>query len=163
MSDLKKLSMSELIAKHNELNPSSPVTEFKSLAAGRAAVETLEKKMTEPQTAPEGATDNSKYSTSGKRGPTQGVGNFAKELIKEGLDNKTVLERVLAQFPSAKTTTSCIAYYRTALKGGIKKKGAVVDPAVLEAKAQELLDKAKAAREAAAQAAKEQAAETQPA
>lgn len=153
MSDLKKMSMSELIAKHNELNPGSPVTEFKSLAAGRAAVQSLENRSMNTETTETGVVhttaDNSKYASNGKRGPTQGVGAFAKTLIQEGLDNKTILERVLAQFPSAKTTTSCIAYYRTALKGGIKRKGKAVDPAALEAKAAELMAAAAAARAAA--------------
>lgn len=147
MSDLKKMTMSELIAKHNELNPASPVTEFKNLAAARAAVSALEN----PGEAPaEGAApvagDTQKYNSSGKRGPTQGVGAFAKERIAEGKTNAEVLEAVKVQFPTAKTTTSCIAYYRTAMKKGVPGPS----PEELEAKAQALIAQAQAAREAAA-------------
>ena len=46
MTDLKKMTMSELIARYNELS-TTPVTEFKTLAAARAAVQSLENKMTE--------------------------------------------------------------------------------------------------------------------
>jgi hypothetical protein len=49
------------------------------------------------------------------RGPTQGVGVYAKSLILQGLTNKEVLAKVLAQFPTAKTSSSCIAYYRSKL------------------------------------------------
>ena len=158
MSDLKKMSMSELIAKHNELNPAAPVTEFKNLAAARAAVAALENPGAAPTTgaAPAPTTgDTQKYNSSGKRGPTQGVGAFAKEQIALGKTNAEVLEAVKAQFPTAKTTTSCIAYYRTAMKKGV----AGPTPEELEAKAAALVAQAQAAREAAAA----KAAETQPA
>ena len=119
MSDLKKMTMSELIAKHNELNPSAPVTEFKNLAAARAAVAALENPSeASTETAVPATGDTQKYNSSGKRGPTQGVGSFAKEQIALGKTNAEVLEAVKTQFPTAKTTTSCIAYYRTAMKKG---------------------------------------------
>ena len=147
MSDLKKMTMSELIAKHNELNPASPVTEFKNLAAARKAVEALENPGAAPAEGEAPATgDTQKYNSSGKRGPTQGVGAFAKEQIAAGKNNAEVLEAVKAQFPTAKTTTSCIAYYRTAMKKGV----AGPTPEELEAKANALIAQAQAAREAAA-------------
>lgn len=170
MSNLKGMSMSELIMKHNELARQlggPDVTEFKNLAAARAAVETLEKKMTQPEATTEGnapvATDNTKYTSTGKRGPNQGVGAFAKDLITQGMDNKSVLEAVKTKFPEAKTTTACIAYYRTAVKnGGTVKKKSTVSPEDLRAKAQALMDQA-AAAEAAAAAKAAEAAAAQPA
>ena len=190
--DLKKMSMSELIAKHNELAATlnvSPESSFKSLAAARSAVESLvnrqEKAMTQETTTTDapfdgavpagsaavasvvhtlGDTDRSKYNSSGKRGPNQGVGAFAKEQIQAGKSNAEALAAVLAKFPGAKTTTGCIAFYRTALT----KAGAAQGPSpeALRKQAEELLAKAAAAEEAAkakagAEAAKaaEQAAE----
>ena len=166
MSDLKGKSMSELIMMHNELanklgGPN--VTEFKNLAAARAAVTTLENKMNAPTetTTEAGVTKHEatvkipgdqKYNSAGRRGPNQGVGAFAKTLIAEGKTNAEVLAAVKSNFPEAKTTTSCIAFYRTALKKGPTGKAAPTAEE-LEAKAQALLDQAKAAREAAATAA----------
>ena len=164
MTDLKKLSMSELIAKHNELALAlrlNPVTEFKNLNAARNAVESLEKKMSntdvntvmddatpivEGAAAPEkSAADIAKYNSSGKRGPNQGVGSFAKELIVAGKSNADALAAVIEKFPTAKTTMGCIAYYRTALSKGKPK----ADPAAMRAKAAELVAAAEAAEKAA--------------
>jgi len=196
MTDLKGKSMSELIAMYNELATKAgkaQVTEFKSLAAARSAVTELETKMETPETpetvvaatggaaAPADGTP-AKYDSSSKRGPNQGVGEFSKNLIKEGKTNAEVLEAVKAQFPAAKTTTGCIAYYRAAIKNPNLGKRAKVQktPAELRAAAQALLDAAtatevqiaekekaeaekKAAAEAQAQAATQTAGETQPA
>ena len=161
MSDLKKMSMSELIALYNS-KAATPVTEFKNLAAARAAVASLEMKMSETNDLPvDGAVegtpapvatgDKAKYNSTGKRGPNQGVGAFAKELIAAGQDNATVLKAVLEKFPGAKTTTGCIAFYRTALKTGGKVTGPSAE--ALRAKAQALLDQATAVEVAAAAAA----------
>ncbi len=49
------------------------------------------------------------------RGPVQGIGVFAKERILAGLTNAEVLAEVKANFPSAKTSSACIGYYRTKL------------------------------------------------
>ena len=165
MSELKKLSMSELIAKHNKLADELGIdqaTEFKNLAAARDAVAKLQMKLAgsimgegvvvEGTKAVEKAVKaktpgDQKYNSSGARGPNQGVGAFAKELITAGQDNKAVLEAVKARFPEAKTTTACIAYYRTKLKAG----PVVADPAVLRAKAKALLAEAAAAEAAVAQ------------
>ena len=162
----EKLSMSELIVKHNELADAlgvSQETSFKNLAAARNAVANLESKMnqaTNTEDTPfDGGTEvvegaaaptgdkAAKYNSAGKRGPTQGVGAYAKELILEGMDNATVLAAVQDKFPSAKTSKGCIAFYRTALSKGPAVK--TVDPAALRAKAQALLDQATAAEAAA--------------
>ena len=165
MTDLKGKSMSELIMLHNELARKlggPDVTEFKNLAAARAAVQTLEQKMengTAAATTESGVTTHTaavqvagdqKYNSSGKRGPNQGVGAFAKELIKAGKTNAEALTAVKEKFPDAKTTTACIAYYRTALKKGPTGK-AEPTPEELRVKAQELMAQAEAAEKAAAE------------
>ena len=157
MSKLKKMSMSELVDLHNLLAEQLGVAHedsFKNLAAARVAIVELQAKVDAlnvdagadaPTTVTHSTSDNSKYSSTGKRGPTQGVGEFAKSLIVEGHDNATVLAAVMEKFPSAKTSKGCIAFYRTALAKG----PAVVEPAVLRAQAQALLNKAIAAETAA--------------
>jgi hypothetical protein len=181
MSDLKKLGMTELIALHNDLAEKlgvSTETSFKSLGAARAAISTLESKMNQAthndpvdgmtdipaaDAAPVSAEDRSKYNSSGKRGPNQGVGAFAKDQIAAGKTNAEVLAMVKSQFPDAKTTTGCIAFYRTAMAKGPQGKS----PETLRAEAQALLAKAdavEAAKAAAAKAAADKAAaEAQPA
>jgi hypothetical protein len=182
MSDLKKLGMTELIALHNDLAEKlgvSTETSFKSLGAARTAITNLESKMNqathtddpvdgmtdipaETATASAEAGDRSKYNSSGKRGPNQGVGSFAKEQIAAGKTNAEVLALVKSQFPNAKTTTGCIAFYRTAMAKGPQGKS----PETLRAEAQALLAKAEAveAAQAAAKAAADaKAAEAQPA
>lgn len=158
--DLKKLGMTELIAHHNKLAESLGVateTSFKSLGAARTAIINLESKQitmnTETTTdspiegsaltaAAVAAVSNSdqKYNSTGKRGPNQGVGAFAKEQIVAGKNNADALAAVKAKFPDAKTTTGCIAFYRTALS----KTPGGVDPEKLMADAQKLIDQAKA-------------------
>jgi hypothetical protein len=177
MSDLKSLGMTQLIALHNEMAEKLGIateTSFKSLNAARTAVTNLETKMNTATNTPTDTStdspfvggdtpaadmaapaadsgDRSKYNSSGKRGPNQGVGAFSKELIVQGKSNAEVLAAVLAKFPDAKTTTGCIAFYRTALsKGPVGK-----SPEQLRAEAQALLDKAtavEAAQKAAAEA-----------
>jgi hypothetical protein len=170
VKEVSKMSMSELIARYNELASAkgvAPVTEFKNLAAARAAVTNLENaNVTSENTAAEGtetqtAEGGAKYSTVGKRGPTQGVGAFAKDLLNQGMGTKEVLEAVLKQFPTAKTTASCIAYYKAALKNPNlgKRKPTVQDPEVLRAKAAELVAQADAIARAAQEAAAKEAAE----
>jgi hypothetical protein len=173
--DFKGMSMSQLIEEHNKLAQIAGVpqeSEFKNLAAARTAITNLEMKMTEAVeggeavtvtegdvgTVPAGvSTTDSKYSTVGKRGPTQGVGEFAKDLLSKGMATGDVLNAVRTQFPTAKTSASCIAYYKAALKNpllGKRKGGAVAsDPAALRAKAAELMAQAQQAEAAnAAQA-----------
>jgi hypothetical protein len=158
MSELKKLSMSELIARYNAIASSrgvATVTEFKNLAAARAAVTQLEegKTMTETvavegQEAP--AADATKYNSAGKRGPNQGVGEFAKNMIRDGADNKSVLEAVKEKFPGAKTTMGCIAYYRAAVKNPNMGKKGGKSAEQLRADAQAILAKAEALEATAA-------------
>lgn len=167
MSELKKLSMSELIARYNAIASSrgiAVVTEFKNLAAARAAVTQLEegKTMTETVATEAPAADAKKYNSAGKRGPNQGVGEFAKNMIRDGADNKSVLEAIKTQFPEAKTTMGCVAYYRAAVKnpnmgkkGGKSADALRADAAAILAKAEaiEAAAKAKASAEAEATAA----------
>jgi hypothetical protein len=173
MTDLSGKSMSELIALHNELASKlrvNPVTEFKNLKAARTAVTDLENKMNQAvettettdagAAAVEGVTkhvlkgdDAQKYNSSGKRGPNQGVGSFAKELIVAGLSNADVLTKVMTKFPNAKTSKGCIAFYRTALSKAGKETGPT--PEQLRKQAEELIAKAasvEAAQKAAAEA-----------
>jgi len=174
MTDHSGKSMSELIALHNELAGKlrvNPATEFKNLKAARAAVNDLENKMNQATNettetteagaaAVEGVTkhvlkdgDTQKYNSSGKRGPNQGVGAFAKELIVAGLSNADVLTKVMEKFPDAKTSKGCIAFYRTALSKAGKETGPT--PEQLRKQAEELIAKAvsvEAAQAAAAQA-----------
>jgi hypothetical protein len=168
VTDVKAMNMSELIALHNELATAKNkpvVNSFKSLAAARSAVTNLEKETTMTETTttevPNGAApvdasggpvttseDRSKYNSSGMRGPNQGVGAYAKELIVAGKTNAEALAAVKEKFPNAKTTVGCIAFYRTALsKGPVGK-----SPEQLRAEAQALLDKAAAAEVALAEA-----------
>jgi hypothetical protein len=174
MSDLKKMSMSELIARFNAVAATknvTEVTEFKNLAAARAAVSALEQGPTvttdtfvkddADTTVP--ATDGAKYNSSGKRGPNQGVGEFAKGLIVEGKTNPEVLEAVKSKFPGAKTTMGCIAYYRAAVKNPNMGKKIGKSAEQLRADAAALLAKADAADAlAAAKAAAEAKATAEP-
>lgn len=109
---LNEMTMEELVEHHNEVATGlgKPTVEsFKSLKAARAAVEKLTKpvKQKEPKTP----VDPEKLG----RGPVQGVGAYAKQLLLEGLSNKDALAKTLEQFPNAKTTVACIAYYRNKL------------------------------------------------
>ena len=137
MSDLRKLSMSALISLHNELAEKlgmSTETSFKNLAAARQTVTNLESKMNQAtqtgdalddvtntaDTMEQAPKNNQIYNSSGKRGPTQGIGAYAKDRILAGLANPEILAEIAEKFPSAKTTTGCIAYYRTALAKAAK-------------------------------------------
>ncbi len=128
--------MSEIIAAYNSLaaeQGKEEVTSFKNLAAARAALKTLESTpmtdetpeivdavevtdATEQDVIPAGNKGGPKYNSAGKRGPTQGVGAFCKELIAEGKTNAEILEAVAEQFPTAKTSKNCVAYYRAKMK-----------------------------------------------
>ena len=82
-----------------------------------------------PATADAG--DKSKFNTVGKRGPNLGTGAYAKQRIRDGLDNKTILAEIREKFPEAQTSLSSIAFYRNA----IKKEGLTRTPEFLRAKA----------------------------
>ena len=109
--NLEEMTMDEVIEAHNKLATElgkPTVGTFKSLKAARAALERL-------QTPP--APKEVKVGAGGAvaRGPVQGIGVYAKELILQGKSNKEVLGMVLENYPSAKTSLSCIAYYRSKL------------------------------------------------
>ena len=136
--------MSEILAAYNELAVSQgkeEVSSFKNLAAARAALASLENnespQMTE-ETETSGApgldmpsNSGPKYNSTGKRGPTQGIGAFCKGLIAEGKTNAEILAAVAEQFPTAKTTANCVAYYRA------KMAKAAAAPAVEEVASEE--------------------------
>jgi len=108
-ANMEEMTMDEIIAEHNKLATElgrPTVGTFKSLKAARAALVKL-------QTPAEAKSPTNTGSET--RGPVQGIGVFAKALIVEGKSNKEVLEAVLKTYPTAKTTTSCIAYYRSKL------------------------------------------------
>lgn len=163
--ELKGMSMSELIEIYNALAADKgvpPQTEFKNLAAARAAINELEgNEVVEDEEAIINGADN-KYSTVGKRGPNQGVGEYAKNLLAQGMSTTDVLEQVRENFPTAKTSASCIAYYKAALKNPLLgKKKASLDPAALRAKARELLAQADAAENMSVEQAQRAAEEAQ--
>lgn len=163
MADIANMTMSDLITYYNTLAATQGVPEvssFKSLAEARDEVQRLENKVAGIETpaavngsAPTPSPDAQKYNTSGKRGPNQGIGAYAKERIQAGKTNAEILTEIFSKFPGAKTSASCIAYYRSALKKGPAK----ANPEELRAKANELLKQA-AEAEAAAKAEAEAAA-----
>lgn len=176
-------SMSDLIVEYNGLADKlgrDHVTSFKHLNAAKAAILKLQtllgQTMTEetvtqePQTQDataaaealgEGATpinasatkpDNPMNSV-GRRGPTQGVGDFCKALIKEGKTNVEILAAVQEKFQgTAKTSASCVAFYRNALKGGAasRPRPGKIDVSALEAKAEKLQKQIQEAKDAQA-------------
>ncbi len=128
---MAKQTMSEIVAAYNEIAVSQgkeEVSSFKNLAAARAALKSIESpdmtdstENTNDETSGAPGLDtpsNSgpKYNSSGKRGPTQGIGAFCKGLIADGKTNAEILEEIAVQFPTAKTTTNCVAYYRAKMK-----------------------------------------------
>lgn len=135
---MTKQTMSEIIAAYNDLATaqSKPTADsFKNLSAARAALKSLESntmtEQTESQESQEAETTGApgldtptpsgpKYDSSAKRGPTQGVGVFCKGLIAEGKTNAEILAAVAVQFPTAKTTANCVAYYRTKMKAVVE-------------------------------------------
>jgi hypothetical protein len=109
--NLDEMTMDEVVDAHNKLATElgkATVDTFKSLKAARAALVKLQTPAApkEPKVAGEGAV---------ARGPVQGVGAFAKDQLLAGMSNKDAHAAVLAQFPTAKTSVACIAYYRTKL------------------------------------------------
>lgn len=146
--EIKKMSMDEVIAHHNELAEKLgvPTAEsFKSLGAARMATLELQTKVntlmntetTEapfdtdaPADAPAEATSEtsaaSKYNTAGRRGPNQGIGAYAIERLKG--ENPPTTQELLAEiqmkFPGAKTSAAGIAYYKNVIKyGPVNKRG----------------------------------------
>lgn len=127
----KSQTMSEIIAEYNAIaqeQGKEEVSSFKNLSAARAALKSIQTTESEPMNetveteteteteAPVNNTSGPKYNSAGKRGPTQGIGAFCKGLIAKGKTNTEILEAVAEQFPTAKTTANCIAYYRAKVK-----------------------------------------------
>jgi hypothetical protein len=99
-------TLEELNAEYNELARANGKEEksYETLAKARAGLKGLQKllnKPTKPAKEPSAA--------------RPGIGAYAKELLVVGGSNKEVLAAVLEKFPNAKTTSACIAYYRTKL------------------------------------------------
>lgn len=125
---MAKQTMSEVIAAYNALaaeQGKDEVSSFKNLAAARAALASLESGDTDTEAdeldpnreiIPESRNSGPKYNTTGKRGPAQGIGAFCKGLIAEGKTNNEILEAITVDFPTAKTTRNCVAYYRAKMK-----------------------------------------------
>lgn len=106
---IEEMTMDEVMEQYNNLASSMgkpTVNAFKSLKAARAALVKLQTPPVQPKAANTG---------SETRGPVQGVGTFSKDLLLQGFSNKEVLAKVQENFPTAKTTVSCIAYYRSKL------------------------------------------------
>jgi len=144
---MSKQTMSEIVAAYNELAAAQgkdEVSSFKNLAAARAALKSLEStpmtnevetEVSEDQSevvADTAARNGPKYNSSGKRGPTQGIGAFSKGMIAEGKTNAEILEAIAEQFPTAKTTANCIAYYRAKMAKDAKAAVEVVEDEVAE-------------------------------
>lgn len=139
---MAKQTMSEIIAAYNNLalqNGVDQVDSFKNLQAARAALKSLESKpMNDFDETPSTSAADSleapsnggpKYNSSGKRGPTQGIGAFCKGLIAEGKTNAEILAAVAENFPTAKTTANCVAYYRAKMALAAKKADELVEVA----------------------------------
>ena len=131
---MPKQAMSEILAACNELAAAQgkdEVSSFKNLSAARAALKSLESSSMTESTESTKSTESTesisttgapgldtpsnsgpKYNSSGKRGPTQGIGAFCKSLIAAGKTNTEILAAIAEQFPTAKTTANCVAYYR---------------------------------------------------
>jgi len=144
---MSKQTMSQIVAAYNELATAQGkelVSSFKNLSAARAALKSLESDTTmtnetvetvetveaeEQVVAGLETPSNSgpKYNTAGKRGPAQGIGAFAKGMIADGKTNQEILDAIAAQFPTAKTTRNCIAYYRTQMAKAAKQDAEVVE------------------------------------
>ena len=144
---MSKQTMSEIVAAYNELAAAQgkdEVSSFKNLAAARAALKSLEStpmtnevetEVSEDQSevvADTAARNGPKYNSSGKRGPTQGIGAFSKGMIAEGKTNAEILEAIAEQFPTAKTTANCIAYYRAKMAKDAKAAVEVIEDEVAE-------------------------------
>ena len=82
-------------------------------------------------------TKQSKYDTSGRRGPNLGTGAYARQHILEGADNKTIRTEIKERFPEARTTMASIAFYRNQVK-----QKALVSPEALRAEAARLREEA---------------------
>lgn len=156
MTAIRKMNLEQATAYANEMAEKLglPQTTYNSVTAARMACIDLENKMTTfdntllpdapfdaeaPAEAPAEATQakQSKYDTSGRRGPNLGTGAYARQRILEGADNKTILTEIKERFPEARTTMASIAFYRNQVK-----QKALESPEALRAEAARLREEA---------------------
>ena len=161
MTAIRKMNLEQATAYANEMAAKLglPQTTYNSVTAARMACIDLENKMTTfdntllpdaPADVPFDAdfpdvpdpieatqTKQSKYDTSGRRGPNLGTGAYARQRILEGADNKTILTEIKERFPEARTTMASIAFYRNQVK-----QKALVSPEALRAEAARLREEA---------------------
>lgn len=165
MTAIRKMNLEQATAYANEMAEKLglPQTTYNSVTAARMACIDLENKMTTfdntllPDAPAEVATDvpfdadfpdvpdpieatqtkQSKYDTSGRRGPNLGTGAYARQRILEGADNKTILTEIKERFPEARTTMASVAFYRNQVK-----QKALESPEALRAEAERLREEA---------------------
>ena len=154
MTDLTNLSLEELQTLIRDLEAQKgieiqPPIEHRGMALVRALELQGQTTQGETQVTEEvietnepaaDTSDKSKFNTVGKRGPNLGTGAYAKQRIRDGLDNKTILAEIREKFPEAQTSLASIAFYRNA----IKKEGLTRTPESLRAKAAALRAEANA-------------------
>ncbi len=44
------------------------------------------------------------------------IGNYAKNMILQGIETETIIEKVLKKFPDSKINSTAVSYYRAALE-----------------------------------------------
>lgn len=44
------------------------------------------------------------------------IGNYAKNMILQGIDTETIISKVLKKFPDSKINSTAVSYYRAALE-----------------------------------------------
>lgn len=44
------------------------------------------------------------------------IGNYAKNMILQGIDTETIIAKVLKKFPESKINSTAVSYYRAALE-----------------------------------------------
>jgi hypothetical protein len=132
------------------------------LGEGATPVGATDAQLQAAMAAAAAAAGSSPMNSVNRRGPTQGVGAYCKELILQGKSNAEILAAVAVKFHgTAKTSASCVAFYRNALKGGAasRPRTGKVDISAMETRVAELTKRVEEAK--AAQAAKELAAKQQ--
>jgi hypothetical protein len=141
--------------------PENPTAQ-EVLGEGATPVGVTDAQLQAAMAAAAAAAGSSPMNSVNRRGPTQGVGAYCKELILQGKSNAEILAAVAVKFHgTAKTSASCVAFYRNALKGGAasRPRTGKVDITAMETRVAELTKRVEEAK--AAQAAKELAAKQQ--
>lgn len=123
------MTIADIVRAYNEVAGAlrrPPKANFKTKAEGLTALDTLDREAREMLPAQQ-VVEVKKEVVSAKRqaakpktegGKRPGVGAFCVTLIKDGKSNEEVLAEVLVKWPEAKTSKSCIAYYRSGIKTG---------------------------------------------